>query len=239
MNICFNPLKNIFILIFFSLITGSFSVAEEQNYPIRRDWASRQHYVDSNTAIKKTGERPAVVFFGDSITANWAKSDKQLFRKGWINRGISGQTTSQMLLRFRQDVVDLRPFIVHIMAGTNDVAGNTGAGTRQNTIDNIQSMVDLAVANGIKVVLGSIPPSSGFRWKPNVQGSANRIADLNGWLKSYTESKQIAYADYWSSLSDQFGGMRTDLSSDGTHPNRHGYELMRPIAENAIAALRP
>lgn len=200
---------------------------------VRRDWASRGNYIAENAALIG---RPSVVFFGDSITAKWIVLDRNFFLPEWINRGVSGQTSAQMLVRFRQDVVNLHPKTVHIMAGTNDVAGNTGAGTSEDTLNNIKSMIDIATANGIRVVLSSILPSTRFSWKPAVTDGAPRIAALNNALKTYAAQKHIAYVDYWSIMRDAKDGLTAALTSDGTHPNRAGYAVMEPLARRALAS---
>jgi len=151
-----------------------------------------------------------------------------------VNRGISGQTTPQMLVRFEQDVVRLRPAAVVILAGTNDVAGNTGPETPQMIEDNFRAMAAIAKANGIKVVLASITPAYAYPWKPEVKPVAE-IGTLNAWMKEFCASEGLVYLDYFPALADQRGGMREGTSSDGVHPNAAGYAVMGPLAERAIA----
>ena len=200
-------------------------------YNRKYDWPWLCRYAAENAALKA---RPTVVFMGDSITENWGVLDPALFTGGIVDRGISGQTTPQMVLRFRQDVVALRPQVVHIMAGTNDIAGNTGPESPAQFMDNIRTMVDLAKANGIKVVLGAIPPSSRFAWVPALQ-PAPRIAALNRWLKTYAAANRLGFADYHAVLAGPDGGMKPGTSSDGVHPNAEGYRLMRAVARRALA----
>ncbi len=201
-------------------------------YNRKYDWPWLCRYQAENAALKA---RPTVVFMGDSITENWSELDPALFTGGVIDRGIRGQTTPQMVLRFRQDVVALRPKVVHIMAGTNDIAGNTGPESPAQFQDNIRTMVDLARASGIKVVLGAIPPARRFTWVATLQ-PAPRIVQLNRWLKSYAAANRLGFADYHAALASPDDGMKPDTSADGVHPNAEGYRLMRPVALRALAA---
>ena len=177
---------------------------------------------------------PRVVFMGDSITQGWADKAPEFFTPGRIDRGIGGQTTPQMLLRFRQDVVDLNPAVVQIMAGTNDIAGNTGPMTPEQTMANIMSMAELARAHGVRVILASIPPADHFAWRPGL-ATAPRIAALNGQLRRYAAQTGAEYADYWAALHDG-DAFRASLTYDGVHPNDAGYRAMAPVAEGAIRA---
>lgn len=174
-----------------------------------------------------------VVFMGDSITEGW-HLDKSFPDKPYINRGISGQTSSQMLLRFRQDVIDLKPKVVLILAGTNDFAENTGPVTLDQVEGNIVSMAQLSNANGIRVVLCSVLPSVHFPWHPELQDPAARIAALNQWMKSYAAEKKYVYVDYYSAMKDPGGGLPSRLSPDGVHPSSAGYAIMAPLAESGI-----
>jgi lysophospholipase L1-like esterase len=158
--------------------------------------------------------------------------------KPYVGRGISGQTTPQMLVRFRQDVIDLKPKVVVILAGTNDIAGNTGPSTVEMIEDNIASMAELAKANGIVAVLSSVLPVFDYPWRPGLE-PAPKIIALNKWMKDYARAHGAVYLDYHSAMSDSRGGMRDGLSTDGVHPNEAGYKLMAPLAERAISeALR-
>jgi lysophospholipase L1-like esterase len=201
------------------------------------DWPGLDHYKSENAALPPAtpGER-RVVFFGDSITDAWGRGpDTGSFFPGkpYVNRGISGQTTAQMLVRFRQDVVDLHPRAVVILAGTNDVAGNTGPMTAEMTEDNFRSMVEIARANGIRAILASILPAADFPWHPGLQ-PASKIRALNDWLQSYCRSEGLVYIDYYTPLADAAGGMKPRLSFDGVHPTAKGYAIMAPLAQAGI-----
>lgn len=204
------------------------------------DWANLARYRDANIALGAPASGDArVVFMGNSITEGWAPHFATMFPgKPYIGRGISGQTTPQMLVRFRQDVIALKPAVVVILAGTNDIAGNTGPSTLEMIEDNLASMAELARANGIRVVLSSVLPVFDYPWKRGLE-PAPRIVALNAWIKRYAASRGIVYLDYHSAMSDARQGLRAELSGDGVHPNESGYRVMAPLAEAAIAeALR-
>jgi lysophospholipase L1-like esterase len=207
--------------------------AEEER--IHNDWASLQKFARANADLPPPAPgEDRVVFMGNSIFESWAKFFPTQFPgKPYINRGISAQTTPQMLVRFRQDVIDLKPKAVVILAGTNDIAGNTGPSTLEMIESNITSMVELAKANGIRVVLVSVLPAFGYRWKPSVQPAA-LIVSLNQWLRSYAEKSKIVYLDLHAPLADARMGMRSEYSVDGVHPNEAGYQVMAPLTEAAI-----
>lgn len=224
---------------------------EEQLTPYQRsqlvrtfnDWAFLAKYRDADDALPPPAPgETRVVFMGDSITEGWGMKatatspDRGEFFPGkpYINRGISGQTSPQMLVRFRQDVVNLKPKVVAILAGTNDIAENTGKTTIREIGNNITSMSDLARANGISVVLCSVLPASDFRWHPGLQ-PAPKIKALNAWIRDYAENNGLVYVDYYSSMVNSEGGLKSDLSPDGVHPNKAGYEIMAPLAEAGIA----
>ena len=198
-----------------------------------KDWPWLCRYAVENTAVLKSGVRPKVIFIGDSITENWKIADPSLFSSTVLDRGIGGQTTPQILLRFNQDVVALRPQVVHIMAGTNDISGNTGAVTDEAIVQNIRAMIDIAKTNGINVVLASITPSKQFIARPNVDPSP-RIAAVNRALVKLAVEKKITYVDYFPALVDSRGGLAEALGNDGLHPNRDGYAAMRPLTDKAI-----
>lgn len=201
-----------------------------------QDWANLARYRAANDTLHApaAGER-RVVFYGNSITDIWAQFFPTMFPgKPYIGRGISGQTTPQMLVRFRQDVIALHPTVVVILAGTNDIAGNTGPSTLGMIEDNLRSMTELAKANGIRVVLSSVLPVYDYRWKPGLE-PAPKIVALNTWIRQYAASVGAVYLDYYPSVVDARGGMRADLSPDGVHPNKAGYLIMAPLAEQAIA----
>ncbi|GGG64969.1 SGNH/GDSL hydrolase family protein [Edaphobacter dinghuensis] len=201
------------------------------------DWPALDRYRAENAALPPVaaGEQ-RVVFYGDSITDGWGRrpgTGTFFPGKPYINRGISGQTTPQMVVRFRQDVIDLHPAAVLILAGTNDVAGNTGPMTPEMTEDNFRSMADLAHANGIKVILASITPAFDYPWKRGME-PAPKIRAINAWLKDYCEQHGYTYLDYYTSLTDSEGGMKPGISFDGVHPNEKGYAIMAPLAQAAI-----
>jgi len=197
-----------------------------------RDWPGLCRYRAANAALTSPTK---VVFMGDSITEFWAIAEPELFTGGVVDRGISAQTSPQMLLRFRNDVIALKPRIVHIMAGTNDVAGNTGPTSEADFEGTIQSMVELAQANGIMVVLASIPPAGKIGWRPEMQ-PVPEIRRLNAWLSAYAARKGLKFIDYYAALSSPDGAFRPDLSNDGVHPNLNGYAIMRSLAAPAISA---
>jgi lysophospholipase L1-like esterase len=200
---------------------------------IHNDWPNLARYRDANRQLAPGAAQ--IVFMGDSITEGWSDKAPTLFKTGRVNRGIGGQTTPQMLVRFRQDVVDLRPPAVHIMAGTNDIAGNTGPSTHEMIQANFMSMTDIALANKIAVIIASIPPASRFPWKPQVE-TIKAIATMNAWLRKYASERGAIYANYDAVLNDGAGGMRNSLAYDGVHPTAAGYAAMNPVAERAIAA---
>lgn len=195
-----------------------------------QDWPNLCRFRAANAGLSAGGQRPALVFMGDSITENWLLGDAALFDARHVNRGIGGQTTPQMLLRFRADVLALRPRAVHLMAGTNDIAGNTGPSTLQGVKDNLMSMVELARAHDIEVLLGSIPPAAAFDWRPGLDPRP-LIAQLNAWLRDYADREGLTYIDYHTPLATADGALRAELGNDGVHPNRDGYAVMRRVLE--------
>jgi lysophospholipase L1-like esterase len=207
--------------------------AQEEEF--HNDWANLQKYRDANAKLSSPVKNEnRVVFLGNSITEGWAPYFATMFPgKPYIGRGIGGQTTPQMVLRFRQDVIALKPKVVVILAGTNDIAGNTGTSTLEMIEDNLASMAELAKANGIRVVLSSVLPVWDYPWKPGLE-PAPKIIALNKWMKEYARQHGAVYLDYHSAMADSRGGMRSELASDGVHPNEAGYRLMAPLAEQAI-----
>lgn len=192
-----------------------------------------RYHADNATLMAPGKTPPQVVFMGDSITEGWEKLDPGFFTEGKLDRGIGGQTTSQMLLRFREDVIELHPQAVHILAGTNDVAGNTGPMTLSQVEGNIASMAELAHAHGIRVILGSVPPAARFPWQPNLTiGSTIKV--LNAWIKDYAAHHGFTYVDYFSAMATPTGGMQDSLSKDGVHPTLKGYKVMEPLTTAAI-----
>ena len=201
-----------------------------------QDWPNLNRYQNENAILKpvEAGQK-RIVFMGDSITEFWSTVNPEYFSgKPYVNRGISGQTTPQMLLRFRADVIALQPTAVVILAGINDIAGNTGPMTIEMIRDNIFSMIELAKANHIKVILCSVLPAYDFPWKPNQEPIA-KIKALNEILQNYAVAKNIVYVDYYSAMVDERKALKADYSNDGVHPNKTGYQVMAPLADKAIA----
>jgi len=197
------------------------------------DWAYLSRYRDANAALKPTATR--VVFMGDSITESWAREPLFAEHENFVGRGLSGQTTQQMLVRFRADVIDLKPAVVHIMGGTNDLAGNNGPQSDTEIEEAITSMVELALANHIKVVLASIPPAADFPWHPGSR-PIPRLVTLNAWLKSYASRVGVHYVDYWPVLAAKDGSMKAGCSADGVHPDSACYAAMQPLTLAAVDA---
>jgi lysophospholipase L1-like esterase len=206
---------------------------EEQ---MKNDWPWLGRFKEADLALgaPAAGE-DRVVFMGDSITQGWKieGADGYFPGKPYINRGISGQTTPQMLVRFRQDVIELKPKVVVILAGINDIAGNTGPETVEQIEDNLASMAELAAAHGIRVVMCSVMPALDFPWRPG-QTPAPKILELDTWMKSYAQAKGFVYVDYYSAMKDESGGMPATLSKDGVHPTAAGYAVMAPLVEAGI-----
>jgi len=198
-----------------------------------RDWPNLTRYQTANVSVVHPVQ---AVFIGDSITDLWAQKPEEFFPgKPYVGRGIGGQTTPQMLLRFRQDVVDLKPEVVVINGGTNDIAGNTGPSTLKMIEDNLKSMIEIAKANGIRVVLASVTPAFDYPWKRGLE-PAEKVVELNAWMKDYCTHSGCTYADYFTAMADEKHGMKEGLSIDGIHPTAEGYKIMSPIAEAAISA---
>lgn len=210
------------------------AIQEDVARRLQSDWGWLCRFRDDNDGLT---EPPRVVFMGDSITQNWSGMDPDFFAAGIVNRGISGQTSPQMLVRFYQDVIALRPDAVHIMAGTNDLAGNTGPNRPEDFKNSIRAMSELAEANGIAVILASIPPADAFPWRPEVS-PAPRIAELNAWLEQYAAENGFVYVDYHSAMAGPSGELKPELTFDGVHPDAEGYAVMRPLAMGAMAASR-
>lgn len=199
--------------------------------------AIRRYAAENATVAAPAAGENRVVFMGDSITDFWGRRYGKFFPgKPYINRGISGQVTPQMLLRFRQDVIALQPKVVVILAGTNDIGGSLGPVDTEQTHSNIMSMVDLARAHNIKVVLSSLTPVSDYISPQTDKRPNERLKQMNDWMKDYASRNGIVYLDYWTAMLDEQGVLRKELTWDGLHPNEAGYDLMGPIAEKAIAA---
>jgi lysophospholipase L1-like esterase len=200
-----------------------------------QDWPALNHFASENAALKSPGPgENRVVFMGNSITIGWLNTMPEFFEgKPYVNRGISGQTTPQMLLRFRQDVVKLKPRVVVLLAGTNDIAGNTGPVTQDMIMDNLKSMAELARANDIAVVLCSVLPAYDYPWRPGLNPK-EKIPALNTAIRAYAAENDLVYLDYFSALANDKNGMDPELAADGVHPTKKGYEIMAPLAEAAI-----
>lgn len=216
------------ISILLTLLFFEFSYAQ--------DWANLNRFQKENAelTISKPNEY-RIVFMGNSITEDWLGIRPEFFaNKPYINRGISGQTTPQMLLRFREDVINLMPSAVVILAGINDIAGNTGPSTIELIAGNIISMAELAKANNIKVILCSVLPAYDFPWQQGLE-PAEKVVKLNRLLKTYASKHNLVYVDYFTAMADESNGLKKELGSDGVHPNITGYLIMEPLVEKAIA----
>ena len=219
-------MKLTFFILLLSLFFGTVVNAQ--------DWPNFGRFKDANETLKtKPADKERVVFMGNSITENWIKTYPDYFTGHFVNRGISGQTTPQMLIRFRADVVDLDPAVVVILAGTNDIAGNTGPSTLKMIMDNLKSMTEIAQRNGIKVLLCSVLPAFDYSWRPGKEPNV-KIPELNKMIKAYAQKNKITYVDFFSAMVDDRNGMKKELTRDGVHPVAAGYDIMQPIVEKAI-----
>ncbi|WP_299433804.1 SGNH/GDSL hydrolase family protein [uncultured Maribacter sp.] len=224
-------MKNFKILIIIMLAFLGINKAKAQT----EDWANLKHFQKENEAIKIPLENEdRVVFMGNSITIGWLHKRPDFFKgKPYINRGISGQTTPQMLIRFRQDVVELHPKVVVLLAGTNDIAGNTGSSTLNMIINNIKGMAEIAKANNIKVILSSTLPAYKYPWSPEIK-PADKIVALNKMIKEYAFENDCIYLDYFSAMVDDRNGLPKKYAKDEVHPTAEGYAVMEPLVEEAI-----
>ena len=206
--------------------------------PMRTDWANLARYAPANQQLPApTAGTPRVVLMGNSITDAWPGADPSFFAGKpyeYVGRGIGGQTSPQMLLRFRQDVLDLHPAAVAILAGINDVAENTGPYQPQATLNNIMSMAELARAHGVRVILCSVTPASEFPWRKGL-GPGPKIVALNEQMKAYARQQHFGYLDYHTALADEHQGMKAALAKDGVHPTLAGYRVMEPLLQQAVA----
>ena len=206
-----------------------------EEYLQSQDWPYLNRYQTENNTLSPLGHgKKRVVFMGDSITESWSVVCPNFSsEKSYINRGIGGQTSPQMLVRFRADVIALKPSVVLVLAGANDIAQNTGPSTLEMIADNIFSMAELAKANNIKVILCSVLPVFDFYWKQGLE-PAEKIVTLNKMIHDYADAHEIVYLDYYSVLVDEQKGLKSMYSEDGVHPNKSGYEVMAPLAKEAI-----
>lgn len=216
------------LILFFLITTSSFA----------QDWPNFKEFKEANielSSLKNANNR--VVFMGNSITIGWLQTNPNFFKgKPYVNRGISGQTTPQMLVRFRADVIDIQAAAVVILAGTNDIAGNTGPSTLEMILDNIKSMTEIAQANGIKVILCSVLPAYDYPWRPGLQPNI-KIPKLNAMIKEYAEANQVYYLDYFNALDDGNNGIIADYTYDGVHLTSKGYQVMEPMVEKALKSI--
>ncbi len=205
------------------------------NRSAAQDWPNLEEYKEANALLAQPSEKEnRVVFMGNSITEGWSGANPDFFKKNpYINRGISGQTTPQMLLRFRQDVIDLNPKIVVILAGTNDIAGNTGPMTLEQISDNILSMVQLAKANNIYPIVCSVLPAYDYPWRPGKEPNI-KIPKLNGMLKEMAAKEKVMYLDYFSAMADDRNGLPKELTTDEVHLTKAGYTVMEKLVQEAI-----
>lgn len=220
--------------IIFSLLITLFAL----QFSTAQDWANLKKYQKENLElVAKISSEKRVVFMGNSITEGWLSVHPSFFQgKPYIVRGISGQTTPQMVLRFRQDVIDIQADVVVILAGINDIAQNTGPMTLEETAGNIFSMVELAKANEIAVIICSVLPASDFSWKTGMEPGP-KVLELNAILSKYAKKHQIPFVDYYTPMVNDALGLKTELGDDGVHPNQKGYMIMEPIIEKAISKI--
>lgn len=199
-----------------------------------QDWQNLEKYRSENTEDMKNMKEGSVVFMGNSITEGWKQTRPSFFEENpYICRGISGQTTPQMLVRFRQDVIDLHPEVVVILAGTNDIAGNTGPMTLEEILGNLKGMAELARANDITPILCSVMPAADYPWKPGMQPNI-KIPKLNKMIEKYCQEEKIIFLDYFAAMDDGNNGTREELTYDGVHLTEDGYKFIEPMAQLAI-----
>ena len=208
---------------------------EKRQRQLREDWPWLGRYAEENRKLLASGAKTNIVFMGDSITEGWRRQRPDFFRPGRVGRGISGQTTPQMVLRMMSDVVALKPRYLHIMGATNDVAGNTGPMTLAQTFDNFRMMVAIAQTNRIQVLLASVPPADHFPWRPAVE-TVRPIRAINARLRDYAKAAGATWIDYWPVLADEKGAMKPGLATDGVHPTDQGYNLMATVIEPFLRA---
>ncbi|MCH4824216.1 SGNH/GDSL hydrolase family protein [Gramella lutea] len=226
----FSAISLVFI---FTFITSNAQNTEYKQF-MEQDWPQLKYYREANQEIVKNKNWPKVVFIGNSITEGWMNTHPEFFIKNkYLNRGIGGQTSPQMLLRFTADVLDLNPEVVVILAGTNDIAGNTGYASVKMICDNIKAMVMLAEQRNISVILSSVLPVFDYPWRPGLE-PVSKIQELNSWLESYAKEHELVYLDYFSSMSDDKKGMKRIYSEDGVHPNSEAYSVMETLVQEAI-----
>lgn len=203
----------------------------------QRDWANYGRYAEANAALTTA---PAVVFMGNSITDGWDNAHPEFFTdNNFACRGIGGQVSSQMLCRFRADVIDLRPKAVVILAGTNDIAGNNGPIESEHIAENIVSMAELALAAGIRPIICSVLPAAKYPWRPEVESVPEKIRALNDRLRQYAAERGLTWVDYYSAMDAGDGSMRSEYTRDGVHPTPEGYAVMEAVIRPALAEWLP
>lgn len=232
-------MKMKFTAVFFLFsIFNMTSQNQEIDKLMAQDWANLKKYQRANKALLDSSEKITAVFMGNSITESWVNINPGFFSENnFIGRGIGGQTSPQMLIRFMTDVVELNPEVVVILAGTNDIAGNTGFTSEEMITNNIKAMAQLATANGIEVVLSSILPVYDYAWRPGLE-PVQKIASINSWLKHFAEENGHIYLDYYAAMIDEKKGLSKEYSEDGVHPNLKGYQVMEQLAIAAVEQAR-
>ncbi len=230
-------MKNLILLAFISFQTITMY---SQQYDPNTDWAFLTKYAQENHQLISTKAPINVVFMGNSITEGWSFLDPEFFKQNhFVNRGIGGQTSAQMVIRFYQDVISLKPKVVVILAGINDIAANQGPTTNEMIQHNINAMVDIAQANGLKIILCSILPANRFGWRQSINPT-QRVLEMNQWITQFCAEKKIYFCNYVPELSDAEHGLKKELGEDGVHPNLKGYEIMKsillPIINTALNA---
>lgn len=202
---------------------------------LREDWPGLRRYAEDNRKLIASGAKTNIVFIGDSITEGWRDKKPSFWKPGRVCRGISGQTTPQMVLRMMQDVIQLKPRYLHVMAGTNDIAGNTGPMTVAQTEDNLRMIAMLAKGAGIQVLIASVPPARSFPWKPGVE-TVKPIREINHWTATHGKAMGVTWIDYTPVLADADGGMKPGMAYDGVHPTEAGYDAMATVIEPFLKA---
>ena len=210
-------------------------MASENGDMINEDWANLNYYKEENLKLVREGTKEGIIFMGDSITEEWGRIMPEFFsNKQYINRGIGGQTTPQMLIRFRQDVIDLNPEAVIILAGTNDIAGNTGPSSVKMIIDNLMSMAEIASKQNIQVFMSSILPVFRYPWNKSIIEPYKKIAEINNFMKDFSNREKLVYVDYHSHMVDSRPGLKLELTTDEVHLNQAGYIVMSEIVNRVI-----
>ena len=210
-------------------------MASENGDIINEDWANLNYYKEENLKLVQEGTKEIIIFMGDSITEEWGRILPEFFsNKQYINRGIGGQTTPQMLIRFRQDVIDLNPIAVVILAGTNDIAGNTGPSSVKMIVDNLMSMAEIASKQNIQVFMSSILPVFRYPWNKSIIEPFKKIAEINNFMKEFSDREKLVYVDYHSHMVDSRPGLKLELTTDEVHLNQAGYIVMSEIVKRVI-----